>query len=106
MADIGRPTDALSLANKFPGVCFVNCHHGDEVIVGAAKRELFSDFDARRVVHGKRDGHGEQSPVLQAHLFEDALIVGLAHETVERRERAGREKLEVTQGTRRELDRR
>ena len=61
---------------------------------------------ARKSATGSVIGMGNSGPIGKPHLFEHAVVVGLAHKTVQRRKGAGGQKLNITHRSRGKLNRR
>ncbi len=71
---------------QVPLVHFLDVEDGQQFVAGAAQGDVLADLDLGRVffVHRQGNRHGEEVAVGQAHRVEDVLVVGLAHEAVER----------------------
>jgi hypothetical protein len=71
--------------------------------VRTAEDDVLSDRNRGVVGDGKRDRNREERSIRELHLGDDALVIGAAEESVERRETAGGKELEVAAGALGEL---
>ena len=101
MRVVGRAEALLRLALLVVLEGLLDLEHGD----GPAG--LVREGDAvsrRRRVDGEADGKRPRKPAREVHLLDDALVVRLAHEALERRERARGDHVEVGELPRGERD--
>ena len=81
----------------------VYAHPSDQVVIGVAKSDFLSCVNA--VQFGDRQGDRDRpdQPVSQPHVIQHAVIIGLAHEAVERGEPTKGQQFQVAQTARRQL---
>ena len=79
----------------------VHAHPGDQVVIGIAQGDFLPFFDAVQLGDRQGDGNRPDQPVGQPHVVQHAVIIGLAHEAVERGEPAKGQQFQVAQTARR-----
>ena len=82
-------------------VRLLDLEHGDRAAALIGERNPIACGSR---VHRQADGKRPRQAALEVHLLDDALVVRLAHEALERRERARGDHVEVGELTRRERD--
>ncbi len=101
MGVVGRAEAVLCLALLVVLVGLLDLEHGDRAAGLVGERDAIS---GRGGVHRKADGKRPRQTAREVHLLDDPLVVGLAHEALERRERARRDHVQVGELTRGERD--
>ena len=99
---VGRPEALLGLPLLVVLVDLLDVEHGEWT---AALVREDDPVAARRRRDRQGDGQRPREAACEPHVVHDPLVVLLAHEALERRERAGREHVQVGHFTRRERDR-
>src|SRR5918912_2118852 len=105
MTSIVSAEHAQSLSPTIPCKDFLYEQERQQLASLAAKRNLFADLDFLRGRDRECDRNWKQGAVREPHLFEHALVIGLVHKAVERRECARRQQLQIAERARRELER-
>ncbi len=101
MCVVGGPKAELGFVLLVVLVDLVDLEHGDRT------SRLVDEPDAlarRSRIHGQADGKRPGQTTREMHPFDHELVVGPTHEPFERRERAGRDHVEVGKLARCELD--
>ena len=101
-----RAEDLLRRRRPLPRVDLLDGHHRQQVVLAVAQRDLAVVVQVVDALHRQRHGDGEERAVGQAHLCQHALVVGAAHEAIQRRKGARRQQFQVAQRAVGELDRR
>jgi len=84
-------------------VDLVHAHPGDQVVIGVAEGDFLPFVNAVQLGYRQGDRDRPDQPVCQPHIVQHAVIIGLAHEAVERRESAKGQQFQVAQTARRQL---
>jgi hypothetical protein len=95
MAQVGRAEDLLGHLVQVPGVDLLDGHHRQQLVLVVAQGDVLVQPDLGAGVDRQGHGDGEEVAVGQPHLAQHALVVGLAHETIQRRECAHGQHLQV-----------
>ena len=75
-------------------------HDRQGVVARVVQGDLFTVAGQGAFLDRQGDRNGEQGAITGAHFGQDAFVVGLFHETVQRRKGAGRQQLQVAHSTR------
>ncbi len=100
MAQVQRAEGLLGHFIDVPGVDLFYVHDRQQLVTRAAQGDVLADLQRGRDFFFDWQGnrHREQDAVGQAHRVDDALVVGLAHEAIQRRKAARRQQFKVASG--------
>ena len=101
MLAVGRAEALLRLALLVVGEDLLDLEHRERAAALVRERDAVA---RRRLGHGEADGQRPGQPVGEPHRLDDALVVRLAHEAGQRRERARGEHVQVGQLARGQRD--
>ena len=96
----------LRFGARIPRELLLDAQERQRLELRVAQHDLAAFRECRAVGHRQRDRDRPQRAVREAHLGQHPFVVGAAHETPQRRKRAGGEQLEVVHGPVRQRERR
>ena len=95
---IDRTQHQPSLAQRIVVVNIFDLHDRQGVVARVVQRNRLTPLGQGALVDRQGYRDREEHPVLQAHFGQYAFVIGLAHEAVQRRKRAGGQQFQVAQG--------
>ena len=80
---------------QVPFVSIFDSQYGENVILAVAQRDVGAELNVGARVDRQGNRHREERAVSEPHRVQHALVISLIHESIERREGANRQQLEI-----------
>ncbi len=87
-----------------PGVDFLHRQDGQQVVLAVAQGDVLVKVEVNVCADRQGDGNGEEHAIGQAHRFQHAKVIRLAHEAIQWRETAGGQQLQIAERPFAQLD--